>query len=244
MTCDDRFMRTRLLLGGQGIENLKKSTVMIVGLGAVGGYALEAIARSGVGRLILVDFDVFDITNINRQILALNSTIGMKKTEIAAARVHEINPQCQLIVKDMFVNKENLDELLAECPDYVIDAIDTMEPKCNLIEALQKQCIPFISSMGAALKTDASAIRTAKLSQTINCPMARNVRQKLKKRGVSIADIDCVFSSEQCILPQEAIIDMPAGEKNILGSLPTITAIFGLTMANFVILKLAKEKRK
>ena len=240
---DDRFMRTHLLLGDDGMENLSKATVMIAGLGAVGGYALEAVARAGVGRLLLVDFDSFDITNINRQILALNSTVGLKKTDVAAARVREINPSCQVVIKDMFINKESLNELLAETPDYVIDAIDTLGPKCDLMETLQNRNIPFISSMGAALKTDVSAVRLAKLSQTRNCSLAKHVRQNLKKRGVKIEDIDCVFSAEQCKIKHQAIITGQDGKKSILGSLPTITAIFGLMMANEVILKLAKGKQ-
>lgn len=239
---NDRFMRTRLLLGGQGIENLKKSKVMIIGLGAVGGYALEALARAGIGHLILVDFDVFEISNINRQILALDSTIGMKKTTIAAQRVRDINPSCQVELKDMFVGKDNLETLLSEKPDYVVDAIDSIGPKCDLMEALCRQRIPFVSSMGAALKTDISSIKAVKLSQTINCPMARCIRQNLKKRGVNIANIDCIFSAQQCILPSSAIIPSPTGKKGVLGSLPTITAVFGLMIADKVIHELAKGK--
>lgn len=243
MTINERFMRTEALLGASALENLKNAAVMIVGLGAVGGYALEAVARSGVGRLILVDFDCFDITNINRQILALNSTIGQKKTVVAAQRVKEINPECDVVLKDMFINAENIDILLNEKPDYVIDAIDSIVAKCHLMAMLQQKNIPFISSMGAALKTDASCIKTAKLSETVNCSMARCIRQNLKKCGVNIDKIDCVYSFEQCILPKDAIKQNPDGGKNILGSLPTITAIFGLMMAHKVIQDLAKENK-
>lgn len=239
---NDRFMRTRLLLGEQGIENLKKSTVMIIGLGAVGGYALEATARAGVGHLILVDFDVFEISNINRQILALDSTIGMKKTIVAAQRIQDINPACRVEIKDMFVNRENLETLLSVKPDYVVDAIDSIGPKCDLMEELYNRQIPFVSSMGAALKTDISRIKAARLSQTVNCPMARCIRHNLKKRSVNVADIDCVFSSEQCILPKDAFIPGQAGQKGILGSLPTITATFGLMIADKIIHELAKGK--
>lgn len=235
-----RFMRTEALLGIEGMERLKKSTVMIVGLGAVGGYALEAIARSGVGRLILVDFDSFDLSNINRQILALSSTVGLKKTEVAAKRVQEINPDCDVVLKDIRLTCENIDEILHSDIDYVVDAIDSIGAKCALMKALWQKKVPFISSMGAALKTDASCVKIGKLSQTKNCPMARCVRQNLKKNGVKIDEIDCVSSTEQCILPVTAISPNPEGGKNILGSLPTITAIFGLTIANSVIQKLAK----
>lgn len=128
MSANPRLMRTELLLGEDGIRHLQQACVMIVLAGAVGGYALEAVVRSGVGRLILVDFDIFDETNINRQILALTSTVGRKKTAVAAERVREINPDCEIVVKDMFVDEDNLPELLDMKPDFVIDAIDSLKP--------------------------------------------------------------------------------------------------------------------
>ena len=167
MSANPRLMRTELLLGEDGIRRLQQACVMIVGLGAVGGYALEAVARSGVGRLILVDFDIFDETNINRQILALTSTVGCKKTAVAAERVREINPDCEIVVKDMFVDEDNLPELLDMKPDFVIDAIDSLNAKCCLIEELCRRGIPFVSSMGAALKTDPSCIKTARLNEKL-----------------------------------------------------------------------------
>lgn len=237
---NDRFMRTQALLGETGLQRLRAATVMVVGLGAVGGYALEAIARSGIGHLILVDFDRFDYTNINRQILALESTIGLKKTQAASERVMQINPECDVKVKDIMLTPENIDTLFDESVDYVIDAIDSLPAKCALIESLYQRQIPFVTSMGAALKTDVSCIKIGKLSQTINCPMARKIRRNMKKCGVNMENIDCVFSSEQCILPETAIQTNPSGEKPVLGSLPTITAIFGLMMGNLVIQKISK----
>jgi tRNA A37 threonylcarbamoyladenosine dehydratase len=216
---------------------------MVVGLGAVGGYALEALARAGVGHLILVDFDRFDESNVNRQILALSSTIGQKKTDVAAARVREINPDCDILIRDICLTRDNIDLLFDRPIDYAVDAIDSIAAKCALIEALYTRQIPFVSSMGAALKTDASCIKAAKLSQTINCPMARKIRNELKKTGVRMNDIDCVFSSEQCILPENAISANPNGGRPILGSLPTITAIFGLTIANTIIQRIARGER-
>ncbi len=239
----DRFMRTRALLGAEKMQKLQQASVMVIGLGAVGGYALEGLARAGVGKLVLVDFDVFDYTNINRQILALESTVGHKKTEVAAARVREINPGCQVVVKDMFVNEDTLPELLGEKVDFVVDAIDSLTPKCNLMAALSEKGIPFISSMGAALKTDASAIRYGKLSQTKNCALARFVRRRLKKRGLNLDKIWCVSSTEQADLPDTALFmeeqETETGRARMtMGSLPTITAIFGLTIANEVIKRL------
>ena len=165
----NRFMRTRALIGNEAMNKLEGSTVMIVGVGAVGGYALEAMARSGVGKLILVDFDSFDETNINRQILALTSTIGKKKTQVAKERVEQINPDCKVVALDMFVDKNNVNELISMKPDFVIDAIDSIKPKCELIKMLVDNNVDFISSMGAALKTDTDTIKIAKLNQTQKC---------------------------------------------------------------------------
>lgn len=239
---DKRLMRTKALLGENGVKNLQNATVMVFGLGAVGGYALEGLARAGIGHLILVDFDVFDESNINRQILALSSTVGKKKAETAKQRVLEINPECNVELEDTFVTDENISILLNRKIDYAVDAIDVLKSKCCLMYELYKRQIPFVSSMGAALKTDASCIKTAKLSQTVNCPMARCIRQNLKKRGADLSKIDCVFSAEQCNLPEGAITKNPQGGKNILGSLPTITAIFGLTIANKIIEDIAKGR--
>ena len=215
---EKRLMRTKALLGEDGVKNLQNSTVMVFGLGAVGGYALEGLARAGIGHLILVDFDVFDESNINRQILALSSTIGKKKTEAAKQRVLEINPECDVELEDTFVTDENINILLSRKIDYAVDAIDILKSKCSLMYELYKRQMPFVSSMGAALKTDASCIKTAKLSQTVNCPMARCIRQNLKKLGVDLSKVDCVFSAEQCNLPEGAVTKNPQGGKNILGS--------------------------
>ena len=243
-----RFMRTGLLLGEEGLRRLHEASVMVVGLGAVGGYALEGLARAGVGRLILVDFDTFDETNINRQILALTSTIGKKKTDVAAQRVKEINPDCVVETKDVFVNTDTIEDLLREPVDFVVDAIDALNPKCCLIQTLQEKGIPFISSMGAALKSDPSFIRLGALSKTKNCGLAKFIRKRLKKRGVDINKITCVSSEEQVNLPETAIMEsedktQESGRiRNTLGSLPTITAIFGLTIANAVIKQLTANK--
>lgn len=249
MSDNPRFMRTKLLLGENGIQNLQNASVMVIGLGAVGGYALEAIARAGVGKLILVDFDTFDETNINRQILAVTSTIGLKKTEVAAARVKDINPLCEVVIKDMFVNADTIPELLSLQPDFVVDAIDSLNPKCCLIEALCCSGIPFISSMGAALKSDPAYVKLGQLNQTKNCGLSRMVRQRIKRRGIDLKTVKCVYSEEQINLPETALVvpDSEPGEgrfRHILGSLPTITAIFGLTIANDVIKQLSGYKNR
>lgn len=244
---DNRFSRTQMLLGKDGIKRLKKAKVMIVGLGAVGGYVLEALARSGVGSFVLVDFDKFEESNINRQILALSETIGLKKTDVAKQRVLSINPEAKVEIVDIFVNNETIDELLNYSPDFVVDAIDALNPKCCLIQTLAEKNIPFISSMGAALKTDTSKIRFGNLSASKNCSLAKFVRKRLRKRNVDISKIKCVWSDEQINLPPQAMEfdenDNQSGRiRHTLGSLPTITAIFGLTIANNLILEISACK--
>lgn len=248
MSATDRLTRTRMLLGDKGLSRLQNAAVMVVGLGAVGGYALEALARSGIGRLVLVDFDVFDESNINRQILALTSTVGQKKTEVARRRVLDINPDCIVETRDMFVNADTLPQLLDIPVDFVVDAIDALNPKCCLMEALYERGIPFISSMGAALKTDPSFIKCGTLSASKNCGLAKFIRKRLRKRGLEISRINCVYSDEQVCLPETALAfdgdDVSAGRvRHTLGSLPTITAIFGLTIANYVITSLSGHRR-
>ncbi len=238
---DKRFLRTEALLGKDALQKLSKTTVMIVGLGAVGGYALEALVRAGIGRFILVDFDVFEITNINRQLLATEQTLGQKKVEAALDRVLSINPKAKVITKDMFVNAETVEELLSLKPDFVVDAIDSLNPKCCLMETLQAKEIPFISSMGAALKTNPELIKIAPLHKSKNCALAKFIRKRLSRRGVDLKKITCVFSEELVDLPQTAMFMEEGKNRHTLGSLPTITAIFGLFAANYVINSIVKN---
>ena len=245
---DKRFARTKMLLGNEGICKLNKSKIMIIGLGAVGGYVLEALARSGVGNFVLVDFDKFEESNINRQILALDETIGLNKTYVAKQRINQINPEAKVEIVDVFVNEETIDKILNYKPDFVIDAIDALNPKCCLIQTLVEQKIPFISSMGAALKTDPSKIKIGNLSNSKNCSLAKFVRKRLRKRNIDISQIRCVWSEEQINLPDNAIEfdnsdDTKGRIRHTLGSLPTITAIFGLTIANEAILTLSGYKK-
>lgn len=244
---NNRFVRTQMLLGEQAMKNLVKTKIMLIGLGAVGGYVLEGLARAGVGNFVLIDFDSFEESNINRQILATTETLGQKKIEVAKNRVLSINPKANVETRDIFVNAETIEDLLACKPDFVIDAIDALNPKCDLIQALYIKQLPFISSMGAALKTDVSKIRYGNLSNSKNCSLAKFVRKRLRKRGIDIAKIKCVWSDELVDLPDTAL-DMPVNVsemgrvRHILGSLPTITAIFGLVIANQTILELSSSK--
>lgn len=233
---EDRLARTRLLLGKTGMEKLKKATVMVVGCGAVGSFAIEALARSGIGRLILVDFDVVKESNINRQLFALHSTLGKEKTAVALERIHDISQDIQVDFIPALVNGENVAALISYKPDFVIDAIDTLNPKVLLIEALIRAGIPFISSMGAALKVDPFKIAVVPMKKTINDPLAFFVRKRLRKRSVPL-DFKVVYSSED--VSSKEHIELPLIPENDtgrvrhnLGSLPTVTGIFGLMCAN------------
>ncbi|MDE5616054.1 MAG: tRNA threonylcarbamoyladenosine dehydratase [Alphaproteobacteria bacterium] len=222
----DRLHRTRMLLGDSGVERLRNSTVMVVGVGAVGSFAVESLARSGIGHLILVDADVVEESNINRQLFALDSTVGQPKVDVAAARIHDINPDIRVDALRLFFDeKTNLD-----CrPDYIIDAIDTTESKVALARWAQNAGIPMVSSMGAARKTDISRICVGPLSKTTVCPLAARMRRLVRDAG--LADFDVVYST------QPAIAATAAGRT--FGSLITVTGAFGLTLANYVIMNLS-----
>ena len=249
---DNQFQRLEQMVGDAGMRRLHDSFVVVAGLGAVGSYAVEALARSGVGRLRLIDYDEVRPSNINRQLYALWETVGRKKCELAAARVRAINPNCEIEVLDLFVHTDTMPQVLGDSksgqtPDFVIDAIDSLNPKLELITALQASKLPFVSSMGAALRTDPTLVRVGKLHEVTHCPLAAILRKYLRRRDVSIG-FDCVYSPEpvrhlrrEAVLPPEESEEnyYPQGRKRAsLGSLPTLTGIFGLTAANHVLLKL------
>jgi len=255
------------MVGEAGLRRLRESFVVVAGLGAVGGYAVEALARSGVGRLRLIDYDEVRPSNINRQLYALWETVGRKKCELAAERVRAINPNCDVETLDLFVHTDTMPQVLApwsdnsssgnslssnssacgKRPDFVIDAIDSLTPKLELVTVLQASGLPFISSMGAALRTDPTLVRVGKLYEVTYCPLAAILRKYLRRRDVS-TDFDCVYSPEpvrhlrrDAVLPPEESEEnfYPKGRKRAsLGSLPTLTGIFGLTTANHVLLAL------
>lgn len=227
---EDRLMRTRLLLGDENVARLRRCQVMVVGCGAVGSFAIEALARGGIGHLKLIDFDTVALSNINRQLFALTSTLGKKKVDVAAERIKDISSDILVDTYPVFLNNENADELLKEV-DFVIDAIDSIEGKVALIKTCLQKNIPFISSMGAARKVDAAQIKIAPMSQTSVCPLAAVLRQKLRQQKISL-DFPCVYSTEPAV-------DAVAPDRE-MGSLVTITGIFGLMMAHYAITFLLK----
>jgi tRNA A37 threonylcarbamoyladenosine dehydratase len=244
MIQDDRFKRVELILGSDACERLNKSFVTIVGLGAVGGYATEAIARVGVGRIRVIDFDKVTLSNINRQLYALQSTLDRPKCEVARERILDINPWCNVEIVDGFIDGTTVSDYIGDNPDIVIDAIDGLNTKVALLADLRSRQIRFISCLGAALRTDPTAVRVAPLAKVHHCPLGSEVRNRLRRRGVPV-DFPCIFSEEPMpyplpiAAPTDRLGDQPAiargRTRNTLGSLPTITGIFGLTAANLAI---------
>ena len=237
----DQFIRLERLIGEEAIETLHGKCVSIAGVGAVGGFAIEALARSGVGKIKILDFDTVAESNINRQIIALHSTIGMPKIDVMKSRLIDINPDIEVVAYNEFLSDDN-HNLLFEDADLVLDCIDSLNPKLSLLSDAYKNNIPIISSMGAALRREPTLVRYGDIMDSWGCPLARQVRAGLRKRGV-LRGISCVFSPEKVefkyINPEEddkAENMVNVGRKRVvLGSLPTITAIFGEYMAHLAL---------
>jgi len=229
--------RTRLLLGDACIERLQRAAVLIVGLGGVGAYAAEMICRAGVGRMTIIDGDVVDPTNLNRQLPALRSTLGKPKAEVMAARLLDINPKLQLDAKYVFLRDELTDQTLdSGSYDYVVDAIDSLSPKVNLAVKCLERGIPLISSMGSGRKTDPTQIRIADIADTRNCRLAKAMRKRLHRRGIRNG-IQVVYSMEES--DEEAVIgyvdDSTGMTKSMGGTICYLPAIFGCYCASVVI---------
>lgn len=240
-----RLFCIELLLGKEKIERLKKSFVVVIGIGAVGGYATEALARSGIGRLRLVDFDKIKETNFNRHILAIEPNLGKLKAEVAAERIAQINPHCKVEAMAQFATVETMDGIVAGKPDLVIDAVDSVNPKANILEYCYQRKIPVISSMGAALRTDIFGIRAGDLFKTSGCPLAKVMRSRLRRRGIK-KGIFCIYSEDPVSteireklknldLSNEEEVYPRGRQRRKLGSLPTVTATFGLAVAHYAI---------
>lgn len=246
-----RFARTEMLIGTEKLEKLKRSSVIVFGIGGVGSYSVEALARSGVGKLRLVDFDDICLTNTNRQLHALKSTIGNIKAEVMGERVKQINPECEVQVIKEFYTPENGETLLDGDFDYVIDAIDTITAKLHLIETCVKKGIPVISAMGAGNKLKPELMEIADISQTSICPLARVMRKELRKRGIK-KGIEVVYSKEVSRKPAiegdcKANYICPGGDghctnkRQTPGSISFVPATSGLLLAGRVVNKLIGE---
>ena len=237
----DLFSRTELLLGKPAMEKLKNARVAVFGLGGVGGYVAEALARSGIGRLEFIDHDTLSLTNRNRQILATEATLGMAKAEAAAQRARDINPSIQAIARQVFYTPETAHEFDFTRYDYVVDAIDTVTGKLMLIKAAKEANVPIISSMGTGNKLDATAFRVADIYETSVCPLARIMRKECRKRGIDRLKV--VYSEEEPISPalsEEEKEEMPEGRRALPGSVAFVPAAAGLIIAGEVIKDLIK----
>jgi tRNA A37 threonylcarbamoyladenosine dehydratase len=228
-----RFNRLEALVGQKSVKNLNQKRIMIVGLGGVGSFAAEAIARSGIGEIFLVDHDVVDITNINRQLIALESTLGKPKVEVMKDRIRDINPKCIVHTFQLFFNEQSSSKIFSTNPDFIIDAIDTIPSKILLISHAIKQAIPIISSMGFAKKMHPEQIELTTLKKTEICPLAKTLRYQLRQAGYTL-DIPVVYSKE---LPIESM-----NQDIKLGSSSTVPPVAGLMMASYVINEIIKEE--
>ena len=229
----DAFSRTALLLGEDGVDRLRRARVAVFGVGGVGGYAVEALARSGVGALDLVDDDRVSITNLNRQIIALHSTIGQYKVDVAAARVLDISPDCIVRAYRTFYSPQTQAQFDFSQYDYVIDAIDTVTGKLALVMQAQAAGVPIISSMGAGNKLDPTAFEVADIYKTTVCPLARVMRRELKKRGVKRLKV--VYSREEPLSPSGGDEEPEKGRRQVPGSVAFVPSAAGLILAGEVI---------
>lgn len=236
--------RTALLIGDEKIEMLKQSHVLIVGLGGIGSFAGEFITRAGVGTITLIDGDAFDPTNKNRQLTAMDSTVGRNKAVVLAERIRDINPEVCLNVVEEFVLPERVWELLQEYkPDYVMDCIDSVTPKLTWLIACKRLKIKIISHLGAGGKIDPSRVQVTKLTKTYNCKLAAHLKKRLKRENVQFDSIKAVFSSELQIRSSLKLTDGTNYKKSFYGTMSYMPGLFGLMGAAEVIRYLTKEKK-
>ena len=238
MTADDRFYRTELLLGAASMERLKASTVAVFGVGGVGSFTVEALARVGIGRLILVDHDVVDVTNINRQLHATTKTIGQSKTALMTRRILEINPDARVeTIDEFYLPTSDADKFFVADYDCVVDAIDTIGGKIGLAVECERRGIPIVSSMGAGNKLDPTAFRAADIFETTVDPIARVMRKKLKELGIK--HLRVVYSTEPPIrLNVEANV-----EGKTIGSISFVPSVAGLILAAEVVKILVSDSK-
>ena len=236
---NEQFSRTQILLGEAAVNKLQKSRVAVFGVGGVGGYTVEALARCGVGHLDLIDSDTVSISNINRQILATHSTVGMLKVEAAKARILDINPDCIVTTYPIFYLPETAGQFDFTQYDYIVDCIDTVTGKLQLVERAVAAGTPIICSMGTGNKLDASAFQVADISKTSMCPLARIIRKELKKRGIN--HLKVVYSQEEALTPDVDPEELArTGKRQIPGSVAFVPGAAGLILAGEVVKDLIK----
>ena len=237
---DNWLERTTLLLGEEKLEQLRRAHVLVVGLGGVGAYAAEMIARAGVGRMTIADADTVSATNINRQLIALHSTIGREKSDLMAERLRDINPDIDLTVINRFIKDDETDALLDSARfDFVVDAIDTLSPKLALIKGALDRGIPLVSSMGSGAKTDPTKMEICDISRTHHCPLAHMLRKRLHKIGIR-KGFHAVFSPEP-VREGAMILCEEQNKKSNTGTISYIPALFGIGCASVVVRSLIGE---
>ena len=237
---DNQFQRTEMLLGEEAVAKLHEASVAVFGVGGVGGYAVEVLARSGVGRIDLFDSDLFDATNLNRQLHALHSTVGRAKVDVAAERIHDIYPECDVRPHRMFYVPETADVVDLTAYDYVVDCIDTVHAKLELARRCHRLGIPLIASMGAANKLDPTMVRVADLSCTKIDPLARAVRQSLRREGIHHLT---VVYSEELPISQKEEKDGLLKTRPIPASCAFVPAAFGLVIGGEVVKRLIESEK-
>jgi len=239
---NEQFLRTAMLLGETAVERLGKARVAVFGIGGVGGYTVEALARSGIGQLDLIDSDTVSISNINRQILATHSTVGLPKVEAAKNRVLDITPDCMVRTHQVFYTPETADRFDFREYDYIVDAIDTVTGKLALVQRAVEAGTPIISCMGTGNKLDASAFQVADISKTSMCPLARIMRKELSKRGIK--HLKVVYSQEEALSPTGWEEEAAAlGKRQIPGSVAFVPGAAGLILAGEVIKDIAQANK-
>lgn len=241
MTDTAWLSRTELLIGKEKLQRLIGSHVLVVGMGGVGSFAAEFICRSGVGEMTIIDGDVVDPSNRNRQLPALATTHGQSKAELMAARLLAINPELKLHVVKEFIRPERVDALLEADLDYVVDAIDSITPKITFIKAAYAKGLPIVSSMGAGAKLDPTQLRVTDISKTYNCPFAQQIRKQLKNAGI-YKGIKVAFSPERPIKESLMLTDGSNFKKSAYGTISYLPATFGATVASVVLRDLMEEE--
>lgn len=240
---NEQFTRTALLIGEENLQKLSRSSVAIFGIGGVGSFVIEALARSGIGALTIVDDDTVSLSNLNRQLIALHSTVGLPKTEVMRQRILDINPHAQVTARDCFYTAENAGSFPYSDYDYIIDAIDTVSSKLLLIEHAKAKNVPIISCMGTGNKFDPTRFRIADIYKTSVCPLARVMRRELKKR--SVQSLKVLYSEE---IPCQPDVSFPNAEntahqkRQTPGSMPFVPPVAGMILAGEVINDLLQKK--